>query len=137
VGIVAGENGELTMKKTEENLEKYRAHVKARGYDKLTPMVNQPSDLNKLMVALAKEGEALLNQVPPAKPSSPKVLEQALGKISTNPYIRARAQVLKDLAADRRETILKLEAAGKIEDSRYKEFVKMVRILGDRFSDRT
>jgi len=133
------------MKKTEENLEKYRAQLKARGYDKLTPMVNQPTDWNQLMNALAKEGRALLDQealskckkLVPENPSPAKVLEQALGTISKNPYVRARTQVLKDLAADRRDAILKLEVEGKTEDKRYKEFVKMVQVLGDRFSDRS
>lgn len=133
------------MKKPEANMEKYKAHLKARGYDKLIPMDNPPSDLNQLMNRLAAEGRELLEKekltglkkLVPEKPTPAKVLESALGLIDKNPYVRARAQVLKDLPADKRKAIEEMERTGNTENTRYSEFLKMVRVLGDRFSDRT
>jgi len=129
------------MNKIEQNLEKYKKQLKALGHDKLIPMSNPPKNTNDLMNLLAKEGHSLLEQEALSKckkmvPENPTmVLEQALGTISKNPYIRARTQVLKDLTADRRNSILKLESEGQIDDRRYTEFVKMVAILGDKFSN--
>lgn len=137
------------MNKTEANLERYKAQLKARGYDKLIPLTNPPKNNNDLMNVLAKEGNVLLQQEALAKAkvapkeaftekpalSPAKKLEQTLGMNSKNPYIRARIQVLKDLATDRRDYILKLESEGHLNDRRYTEFVKMVATLGDRFSN--
>ena len=131
------------MPKAKDNFEKYRAHLKERGYDKLTPMAVEPPDLNMLMKKLAMEGNLLLEQddlakikKPTSNTDSPKVLENALGDISKNPYVRARIQVLKDLSTERRERIEKMEKTGNIDNSIYAEFIKMCRILGDRFSDK-
>jgi len=140
------------MKKTDENLEKYFARLKARGYEKLVPTPAQYDGLydlnndlmNDFMNELAKEGNVILEEEKAAKakamgkptPTPEAILENALGSISTNPYVRARCQVLKDLSADRRKAIEEMEKTGKIDNTRYQEFVKMVRLLGDRFSDK-
>ena len=140
------------MKKTDENLEKYFARLKARGYEKLVSTPAQYDGLydlknglmNDFMNELVKEGNVILEEERAVKakaigkptPSSAAILESALGSISTNPYVRARIQVLKDLSATRRNAIEEMEKTGKIDNTRYQEFVKMVRVLGDRFSEK-
>jgi len=130
------------MKKTEENLEKYKAQLKARGYENLIPMINPPKDINVLMQRLVIEGNLLLKieevskKSVPNSPSPTQSLENALALCDKNPYVRARAQVLKDLDTERRKEIEMLERTGRTNCGQYTDFVKMVRILGDRFSDR-
>ena len=126
------------MKKTERNIELYKAQVIARGYENLKPMVNQPTnDMNLLMNHLAAEGKVLLEreETNPQKKFVSKTLEDTLGQNSKNPYIRARIQVLKDLDPMRRREIAEMEVNGNTDNFRYNDFVKMVRTLGDRFSN--
>lgn len=131
------------MPKAKDNFEKYLTHLKERGYDKLIPMAVEPPDSNMLMKKLAIEGNLLLEQeeLKEIKPSVPKLssskkLENVLGEKSENPYIRARIQILKDLSAEKRARIEKMEADGNIDNPIYVEFVKSIRILGDKFSDK-
>jgi hypothetical protein len=131
------------MSKTEENFKKYQAMIVSRGYDKLIPDKNLPTDLNDLCRKLAMEGQELLdreeltkcNKSLPITSTPSKNLENALASKDTNPYVRARGQVLKDLPKDRRERIEEMEKSGKIDNGIYQEFIRMVRILGDQFSN--
>jgi hypothetical protein len=122
------------MTEAESNLEKYRAHVKATGYDKLRPLKNQPADDNELMKRLGDEGMKLLAEEATAA-SNPKTLDAALGATDPNPYVRARTQVLKDLPADKRARIELMERDKKTDNAVYDEFSRMVAKLGDKFSD--
>ena len=120
------------MTEAESNLEKYRAHVKAMGYDKLRPMKNQPADENELMKRLGEEGIKLLES---NTPDQPKTLDSVLGSTDPNPYIRARCQVLNALPADKRARIELMEQDKKIDNPIYDDFAKAVALLGDKFSD--
>lgn len=124
------------MTEAESNLERYRNYLQKTGYDKLRPMKNQPEDNNDLMKRLGEEGLLLLEKdnkksIPDENPK----LESTLGEKSTNCYVRARIQVLKDLPADRRARIELMEQDKKTDNPIYDEFVKAVTLLGDTFSD--
>jgi len=129
------------MSKTEDNFKKYQETVIARGYTNLKAQ-KLPKDLNEVMKALAKEGQALLDRAElnnckqslPMTSTPSKDLEQALASKDSNPYVRARAQVLKDLPEEKRNRLLEMERTGKMENGIYQEFVRMVRKLGDTFS---
>lgn len=129
------------MSKTEDNFKKYQENIIARGYANLKSQ-KLPKDLNEVMKQLAQEGQELLDRetLDDCKQSLPMTsapserLEHALASKDSNPYIRARAQILKDLPKEKREHILQMEQSGKIENSMYQEFIRMVRKLGDNFS---
>ena len=88
-----------------------------------------------------KEGHALLvaeekNSVKkpqPTKQPSP-ALEDALGKMSDNVYIRARTQILLKMSSEARSVIEKMENGTLPKDSRYDTFCKAVTIKGDQLS---
>jgi hypothetical protein len=117
--------------------ELHVASVRARGYDKLTPSPYAIDD-PLLMDKLAAEGHKLLESQGERAPKVPgKTLETALGEKSKNPYIRARIKVLGDMPLSRRERILKMEQDNTAEHSfEYKDFVAMVRKLGDELSNK-
>jgi hypothetical protein len=90
-----------------------------------------------------KEGEELLaaeekNSV--KKPESfaqPKEkLQDTLGKMSDNPYIRARTQILTKMTPKARSVIEDMEKGSVKKDARYDTFVKQVTILGDKLSSK-
>ena len=71
-----------------------------------------------------------------AKPSAPSpVLEDALGKMSANPYIRARTRILTRMTPTARSVIEKMEKGLLDKDHRYDTFVKQVAKLGDTLDD--
>lgn len=116
--------------------ELYIASIKARGYENLKPSPYSPDD-PLIMDKLAAEGHKLLEADDKSAPSVPKkTLETALGEKSKNPYVRARIKVLGDLAPSRRDRIIEAEKKGNTDTFEYKEFVKMVRKLGDEFSNK-
>ncbi len=90
-----------------------------------------------------KEGEELLALEEKAKkpsvkpaPKSTAALEDALGKMSDNPYVRARIQVLQKMKPEARSVIEKMEKGTLPKDSRYDTFCKDVGILGDQLSSK-
>lgn len=113
-----------------ENLRRYQEHLREIG--SLTP-----PDHEQTIDELAAEGMKLLeveaNQKP-HPPSSKKVLENALGAMSKNPYIRARLKVLHNLPAWRKAEIERMEKTGDTQNKYYQEFVKMVTDMGDSLS---
>jgi len=110
------------MSKAEDNFKKYQA------------------TLNGIMMTLAAEGFKLLEEEERAKnpvvkkPSPPSVLENALGAMDKNPYINARAQVLKNMTPKERSEIERMESTGKLENSVYQDFVRKVSKMGDLYS---
>jgi hypothetical protein len=130
------------MSKTEDNFKKYQETVIARGYTNLK-VQKLPKDLNELMKQLAREGQEIINreelnnckQSLPITSAPSANLEQALASKDTNPYVRARAQVLKDYPEEKRKRILEMESTGKIENGIYQDFVRTVRKLGDQLSN--
>lgn len=125
------------MKKDDldQNYAKYLNNLKTRGYEHLPSPLKVPT-----IDDLAAEGAKLLEEegvkdLPPSTPAKEN-LEMALGKNSKNPYVRARVKVLSDMPTTRRERILKLEVEKNLDHPDYKDFVKMVRKLGDEYESK-
>ncbi len=70
-----------------------------------------------------------------AKKDDTKRLEKKLASTSTNPYVRARVDVLNKMNPEARSVIEKMEKGLLPKDLRYETFCKAVRILGDQLSD--
>lgn len=121
--------------------KKFLQSAKERGYENLPPSPYAEND-PMLLDKLALEGHALLKEdkkdyfvnTPQAK-TPPKSLETALGEKSKNAYVRARFKVLGDMPLSRRERILKMEETKDLDNLYYKEFVAMVRKIGDEYSN--
>ena len=88
-----------------------------------------------------KEGNALLEAE--AKTSSvtkensgknPPILEDALAKMSDNPYVKARVQVLQKMTPLARSVIEKMEKGEIPKDTRWDTFSKAITALGDKLS---
>ena len=102
------------------------------------------SDDKYLIVAL-KEGYALLEaeakalEKPSGKSSSvippPSKVQDALGKMSENPYVRAKIKVLSDMTPHQRNTIERMEAGEIPKDKRYELFCNQISVLGDKLSN--
>lgn len=126
-----------------KNDKKYQANLIARGYTKLSALTKQQNTFinnnqeNELLKSLAIEGEKLLEQENTTKSPTPeqnKELENTLGLVSKNPYIRARSQILKDLPPGRKKEIEEMERTGNTNNKDYQEFIKKISLLGDKFS---
>ena len=91
------------------------------------------------MVALA-EGHALIavdEKNPSVTPASAKAiskLQNALTKLSTNPYVKARAQLLEKMHPTLRSVIERQELGKAPSDARYEKFLKDITDLGDKLS---
>lgn len=129
----------------DDNGYKYKKSVEARGYKNLkqTPAEAATKTDEELVMVLLKEGRDILEAEdnkgkirpePPNPKTNPKTMEDAMSK---NPYIRARIKVLNDIPEDRRNRIEELEKTGQTDTNVYKEFVKMVTLLGDKFSEKS
>jgi len=91
-----------------------------------------------------KEGEALLAAEEKTKPKSsvkPEPLAQpsaklqdALAKMSDNPYVRARIEILNKMGPIARSVIEKMEKGTLAKDARYDTFCKAVTLKGDQLS---
>ena len=105
------------------------------------------SDDKYLIVAL-KEGYALLEaeakaEASVAKPSvksssvipPPSKVQDALGKMSENPYVRAKIKVLSDMTPLQRNTMERMEAGEIPKDKRYELFCNQISVLGDKLSN--
>jgi hypothetical protein len=115
------------------------------GRMNLKPVDPKLSFDHYLSLAL-QEGYALLEEEaknppkdsvkPPAsvKPTPSPALEDALAKMSDNPYVRARIEILKKMSPTARSMIEKMEKGELTKDSRYDTFCKAVTILGDSLS---
>ena len=84
------------------------------------------------------EAEEKNPKAPSVKTTASKsvVLEEALGKMSDNPYVRARIQILNKMKPEARSVIEKMEKGTLPQDRRYDEFCKEIRILGDKLSSK-
>lgn len=96
--------------------------------------------IEQIITQLVKEGNELLEAEAKTKPSvkstpeSKAALEDALGKMSDNPYIRARVQLLRKMTPEARSVIEKMEKGTLAKDHRYDDFCNMVTRLGDKLS---
>lgn len=67
---------------------------------------------------------------------TPQKLQDALAKVSTNPYIRARVEILNKMTPLARSVIEKMENNTLPKDHRYDTFCKAVTIKGDQISSK-
>lgn len=84
------------------------------------------------------DGLKLLEAEEKAGPKSVKsspALEDALGKMSANSYVRARTRILTKMTELARGIIEKMEKGLLPKDHRYDTFVKQVTRLGDQLDD--
>ena|ERR1039458_10122780 len=106
--------------------------------------VSQSLSFDECLSKALREGYALLEEEaktppknsvkPPASVKHSPALEDALGKMSDNPYVRARIEVLNKMTPAARSVIEKMEKGELTKDSRYDTFCKAVTILGDSLS---
>ena len=87
------------------------------------------------MLALEEKIEKLQPKSNPiAKTDSPSKLEDKLGEINKNAYVRAQVEVLKKMSPEARAVIEKMENGKLTKDHRYDIFCRAVTKLGDDFS---
>lgn len=105
------------------------------------PPVDQNLTFEQHLAQAIKEGNELLAldyKAPANKPKTPAktspALEEALAKMSDNPYIRARTEILKKMTPEARSVIEKMEKGELKKDTRYDTFCKAVTIKGDQLS---
>lgn len=136
-------------KKSGDTFEEYAKKLAAVKLDinsrlNLQPISDEEAIVNDKNIAkLVAEGNALLAEEEKRKEKKPaaplkdesKKLETKLATTSSNPYVRARMEVLQKMAEDKRAIIEKMEKGSLPKDSRYEEFCKQVRIRGDQLSD--
>lgn len=139
----------LSMKKTpiEQLIYDYEQwkskHMKPIELDpsrqNLKPRPKGLTEQEYFMVALA-EGHALIavdEKNPSVTPASAKAiskLQNALTKLSTNPYVKARAQLLEKMHPTLRSVIERQELGKAPSDARYEKFLKDITDLGDKLS---
>jgi hypothetical protein len=83
---------------------------------------------------LEAEGTGSVTKPDSVKPSP--ILEDALAKMSSNPYIRARVEILNKMTPLARSVIEKMENNTLPKDHRYDTFCKAVTIKGDQISSK-
>ena len=121
-----------------EKLQKVKLDPSRKNLKPVDPKLT----FEQYLAQCLKEGEELLAAEEKSKPapsvkSTPKskqALDDALGKMSDNPYIRARTQILRKMTAEKRSVIEKMEKGTLPKDSRYDAFCNEVGVLGDKLS---
>lgn len=116
------------------SLDKYLQSVKDRGYDNLLMPTHKET-----IAELVSEGNKLLElevKNPSKKPTVKSSLENSLAATDSNPYIRARAQILKAMPAWRQQEIEEMESKGNTNNRFYEDFVKNVTDLGNQLSSK-
>lgn len=84
---------------------------------------------NQSLSDLISEGNRLLQEEEKKNP-----IAKSSPKNENNPYIRARAEVLKKMPSWKRNEIATMEKEHNLDNPYYDDFVKQVRILGDSFN---
>ena len=129
----------MTNKKTNNNYDEYMEKIKLPPSRRNLKMWTEDeaeitqANLNKWI----KEGDALLIKEKATKyhtKDDSRKLESELGTTSSNPYIRARMEILRKMSKDRLRVIEKMEDGSLPKDRRYDEFVKEVAKLGDKMT---
>lgn len=83
---------------------------------------------------LAAEAKTKPSVTPPQSVKPSPALEDALAKMSDNPYIRARADILNRMGPKARSVIEEMEKGTLKKDERYDKFCQAVTVLGDKLS---
>jgi hypothetical protein len=118
-------------RKSEEltNYEKYLNNLKHRGYENL-PIPDQEESIDKLVA----EGNRLLEEESQKKPTTQSKVS-SINPPSDNPYLRARKKILSEMTEEKRSLIIRHEKEGKTDSSQYKDFVALIRKLGDNMTN--
>ena len=116
-----------------KRLETYQKMMVTFGRQNLKCTTNIPT-----LDELINEGELLLKaeEKEASKTSSKKEgkrLEKKLGSMSSNPYIRARIEILNKMKEVDRKEIETMENTKDVNNRFYEDFVKQVRILGEKY----
>ena len=111
--------------------------------------VDQSLTFEQHLIQAIKEGNALLDaeaknskpKVPSVKSpepiaQSPEKLQETLAKASTNPYVRARIQMLTKMSAAARSVIEQMEKGELPKNLQWDTFCKAISILGDKLSSK-
>lgn len=112
---------------TNENLRRYKDYLK-----KLGPLDNpkrQPT-----ISELVAEGERLLKEEAlqfKSQVISKEKLETKIETLSSNPYVKARIEILNKMTPFHRREIEVMEKEGNINNRFYEEFCHNVRLLAD------
>jgi len=102
--------------------------------------VNPKLSFEQYLSQALQEGYAILEAegsgsvTKPVSVKTSPILEDALAKMSDNPYIRARAEILNKMSPIARSVIEKMEKGTLPKDPRYDTFCKAVTIKGDQIS---
>lgn len=95
-------------------------------------------DHEETIAELVKEGERLIAEEEKLRQrnviTETRRLETKLGTTSSNPYIRARCDIISKMSKDKAKLIEDMESGIKPKDHRYDTFVKEVAALGDKLS---
>lgn len=104
----------------------------------ITPRPLGISEDEYLMMSI-KEGIALLAAEGTGSVKKPQIqensgkLQDTLAKMSNNPYVRARGEILAKMTPAARSVIEKMENGQLDKDSRYDTFCKAVNQLGEKY----
>jgi hypothetical protein len=123
----------------EENLKKFQNYQKRHIIDDLAK-----EGLKLLAEEEEEEEEEEEKQNPQSCPGLPKAptednkkrLETVLSETSKNPYIRAKAQLLKKMETRKREMLETMERIGDINNRIYDAFIKDIARMGDELSNK-
>jgi hypothetical protein len=83
---------------------------------------------------LELEEKAKAKPAPSVKQPDASKVQDALGKMSDNPYLKARAQIMDKMLPSVKTAIEQMEAGTLTKDKRYDKFCTDVTELGDKLS---
>ena len=128
------------MKNNEtENFKKYQEYMERNGYNKLPlpktiPTISQLAAEGEKILADEEKKDSKTTPVPttPVPPKPSKALENALGAMSKNPYVKARIDVLKKMSEFARHEIETMEKERNVNNRFYAQFTaEVVTAAGD------
>lgn len=98
--------------------------------------------IERQIIEACREGNLLLESdskvpKPPSgsvNPDPKTAVQDNLAAKSTNPYVRARGEIMSKMTPKTREIIEKMEAGTLKKDARYDKFLSQIIQLGDKFS---
>lgn len=128
----------MAKKSSNESYEDKLRKVKLS--DGLYSRKNLPiPDHEETIAELLKEGERLLAEEEKLRQrnvvTETRRLETKLGSTSSNPYIRARCDIMSKWATDKLKLFEEMENSTRPKDHRYDDFVREVAKLGDKLSE--
>jgi hypothetical protein len=115
--------------KSDENLEKYKNTFVKRNLNGCI-LIPAATPIEEVVRILCGPPDLTGTEIE----EKPTKLDTALALKDPNPYVRARAIILKKMTDGDRKLIEKQEVEGKTDTNFYQAFVKKVSLLGDKLS---